>query len=134
LENDREEIIMVRVCILKSTGELFQSMTGGDTHPDPKVDDEKYASQSLDSLQQNAIDAGYKENEIEVKWVTDAEWATIRVGQRARDLGARPYTEKRKAEYPDFYEYLDGVVKGDEGQKKKYIEDCLAIKLKYPKE
>jgi hypothetical protein len=44
------------------------------------------------------------------------------------------YAEKRVAEYPDFREYLDGVVKGDQSQIDKYIADCLAIKAKYPKE
>ena len=44
------------------------------------------------------------------------------------------YVEKRAAEYPDFREYLDGIVKGDQVQIDKYIADCLAIKAKYPKE
>lgn len=41
---------------------------------------------------------------------------------------------KRASEYPDFREYLDGVVKGDNNQIQKYINDCLAVKAKYPKE
>ena len=28
---------------------------------------------------------------------------------------------------------LDAIVKGDDAQKQKYIDDCLAIKAKYPK-
>jgi len=40
----------------------------------------------------------------------------------------------RAKEYPDFKEYLDGVVKGDDAQIQKYINDCLAVKAKYPKE
>jgi hypothetical protein len=47
---------------------------------------------------------------------------------------AIPYTEKRAAEYPDFREYLDGVVKGDQAQIDKYIADCLAVKARFPKE
>jgi len=43
------------------------------------------------------------------------------------------YKRDRKAEYPDFREYLDGIVKGDEAQQQKYINDCLAVKAKYPK-
>jgi hypothetical protein len=31
----------------------------------------------LNTLKQNALNAGYKEDEIEVKWVTDEEWAAI---------------------------------------------------------
>ena len=41
---------------------------------------------------------------------------------------------KRANEYPDFKEYLDGIVKGDQEQIDKYIADCLAVKDKYPKE
>ena len=44
-----------------------------------------------------------------------------------------PYTDKRKAEYPPIEEYLDGIVKGDDAQIQKYINDCLAVKTKYPK-
>jgi hypothetical protein len=40
----------------------------------------------------------------------------------------------RANEYPDFKEYLDGIVKGDDAQIQKYINDCLAVKVKYPKE
>jgi hypothetical protein len=40
----------------------------------------------------------------------------------------------RAKEYPDFKEYLDGIVKGDDDQIQKYINDCLAVKAKYPKE
>jgi hypothetical protein len=44
------------------------------------------------------------------------------------------YQRQRAKEYPDFKEYLDGIVKGDQAQIDKYIADCLAIKTKYPKE
>ena len=40
----------------------------------------------------------------------------------------------RANEYPDFKEYLDGIVKGDDAQIQKYINDCLAVKAKYPKQ
>ncbi len=43
------------------------------------------------------------------------------------------YKESRKKEYPDFMEYIDGVVKGDEEQINSYIQKCLAVKQKYPK-
>ena len=44
------------------------------------------------------------------------------------------YQRQRTKEYPDFKEYLDGIVKGDNAQVQKYINDCLAVKAKYPKE
>jgi hypothetical protein len=43
------------------------------------------------------------------------------------------YQRDRAKAYPNFIEYLDGIVKGDEQQVQKYIEDCLAVKAKYPK-
>ena len=46
---------------------------------------------------------------------------------------SKQYQRDRAKEYPDFKEYLDGIVKGDQAQIDKYIADCLAIKNKYPK-
>ena len=43
------------------------------------------------------------------------------------------YKDKRKAEYPPFTDYLDGIAKGDQAQINKYIADCQAVKAKYPK-
>ena len=51
-----------------------------------------------------------------------------------KTLESMAYKSKRANEYPDFKEYLDGIVKGDQSQIDKYIADCLAIKAKYPKE
>ena len=43
------------------------------------------------------------------------------------------YQRKRKAEYPPYSDYLDGVVKGDQDQIDAYIAACQAVKDKYPK-
>ena len=43
------------------------------------------------------------------------------------------YKYARAKEYPSITDYIDGVVKGDQAQMDKYITDCLAVKLKYPK-
>jgi len=59
-----------RVCINKNTGKLIESQSGGDDRADLK-------EMRLTTLKQNALNAGYKEDEIEVKWVTDAEWTVI---------------------------------------------------------
>ena len=50
------------------------------------------------------------------------------------EYNSKQYQRDRQKEYPDFKEYLDGIVKGDQVQIDKYIADCLAIKTKYPKE
>jgi hypothetical protein len=60
--------------------------------------------------------------------ITDAEADALRPVQQLT------YAEKRAAEYPDFRDYLDGVVKGDQAQVQAYIDACLAVKAKYPKE
>ena len=60
---------MNRVCITKD-GKLIEMQSGGDDRPD-------LMDARLDTLKQNALDAGYKEDEIEVKWVTDEEWSQI---------------------------------------------------------
>lgn len=43
------------------------------------------------------------------------------------------YQSLRQEAYPPFTDYLDGIVKGDQAQVQKYIDDCLAVKAKYPK-
>lgn len=43
------------------------------------------------------------------------------------------YQRLRAKEYPDFKQYLDGVVKGDQEQIQAYIDACQAVKEKYPK-
>jgi len=44
------------------------------------------------------------------------------------------YQRQRAAEYPPVADYLDGLVKGDQVQMQAYIDACLAVKAKYPKE
>ena len=44
------------------------------------ADCEAIEASRLDTLRQNAINAGYAEDEIEVRWVSDEEWAVIRAG------------------------------------------------------
>ena len=49
------------------------------------------------------------------------------------EYDALDYARKRKAEYPDIYNYIDGIVKSDQAQIDKYIADCQAVKDKYSK-
>ena len=62
---------MYRVCIEKTTGKFIEMQSGG------RSENKELEAMRLDTLKQNALNAGYKENEIEVKWVTDEEWAVI---------------------------------------------------------
>jgi hypothetical protein len=50
------------------------------------------------------------------------------------EYNSNQYQRDRAKEYPEFKDYLDGIVKGDQAQIDKYIADCLAVKAKYPKE
>jgi hypothetical protein len=43
------------------------------------------------------------------------------------------YQRQRMLEYPDFTIYLDGIVKENQEQIQLYIDQCLAVKNKYPK-
>jgi hypothetical protein len=49
------------------------------------------------------------------------------------EYDTQEYQRQRAAEYPDFRDYLDGVVKGDQAQIQAYIDACNAVKAKYPK-
>lgn len=49
------------------------------------------------------------------------------------EYDAKAYQRSRAAEYPDFKDYLDGIVKGDQAQIEAYIAACQAVKNKYPK-
>ena len=62
--------------------------------------------------------------------VTDEEWAAIQEANKP----VPTYQQLRAAEYPPAADYLDGIVKGDQAQVQKYIDACLAVKAKYPKE
>jgi hypothetical protein len=127
---------MNRVCVEKSTGKLIEVQGGGGDSPE-------LMEARLDTLRQNALNAGYTEEEIEVKWVTDEEWATIEAAQRQRDLDARPYGEKRKAEYAPPGDQLDNISKvlkyliehgvdvGPDGEAQVAMSE--AVKAKYPK-
>ena len=49
------------------------------------------------------------------------------------EYAAKEYQRKRAAEYPNFTDYLDGIVKGDQEQIDTYIAACQAVNNKYPK-
>jgi len=58
----------------------------------------------------------------------DAEWE-----RQTKISELSQYKMQRMMEYPDFREYLDGIVKGDTEQVQAYIDKCNEIKAKYPK-
>jgi cobalamin biosynthesis protein CbiD len=58
---------MNRICINKKTGELIEMQSGGWT------ENKELADARLNTLKQNALNAGYAEKDIEVKWATPEE-------------------------------------------------------------
>jgi len=73
---------------------------------------------------------------------TESDWVEVTIEEinqanaikAQAEFDALPYYQKRAAEYPDFKDYLDGVVKGDQAQIDDYIAKCLEVKAKYPKQ
>ena len=76
----------------------------------------------------------------EVEWhipstapVTDTQ-IDAEIARLQAEYDSKEYQRKRALEYPDFKDYLDGIVKGDTAQVQAYIDACNAVKAKYPKE
>ena len=67
----------------------------------------------------------YDKDEQEVTYDNNAVEALV---------ASEAYKDKRATEYPLFTDYLDGIVKGDNAQVQAYIDACLAVKAKYPKD
>jgi len=65
----------------------------------------------------------------------DAQGNQVEIDLEAVNAWVDPeaYKYQRAAEYPDFKDYLDGIVKGDAAQVQAYIDACNAVKAKYPK-
>lgn len=87
----------------------------------------------------------YKDTENKLHWIDNAQYehllptGSVQISDAEADAlkpkpPAQTYAELRAAEYPDFRDYLDGIVKGDQAQVQAYIDACLAVKAKYPKE
>jgi hypothetical protein len=84
--------------------------------------------QAIHKLYPNVVtisgDVAYDKDEQEVTYDNDAVEALV---------ASEAYKDQRANEYPDFRDYLDGIVKGDDAQVQAYIDACLAVKAKYPK-
>jgi hypothetical protein len=84
-------------------------------------------------LQNDGNGAYIKEWNLDIVQPTEAQLNALE--SQANEVERLNLIKSNRAnEYPDFKEYLDGIVKGDQAQINKYIADCLAIKAKYPKE
>ena len=72
-----------------------------------------------------------------IEWIGESKFTKeeveVELGRLKLEQESKKYQELRAAEYPDFGDYLDGIVKGDQNQIEEYIQKCLAVKEKYPK-
>lgn len=97
-----------------------------------------YANREIDFLkdvilQDDGNGAYIKEWNLDIAQPTEAQLNALET--QANEVEKLNLVKANRAnEYPDFKEYLDGIVKGDDTQIQKYINDCLAVKAKYPKE
>ena len=66
--------------------------------------------------------------------ITDEEATQLNAVKQQAEFNGLSYADKRRTEYPSPLDYLDGIVKGDQAQVQAYIDACLAVKAKYPKE
>jgi hypothetical protein len=97
-----------------------------------------YANKEVDfrtevKLQDDGNGAYIKEWNLDIAQPTEAQFNALE--SQANEVERLNLIKSNRAkEYPDFKDYLDGIVKGDQAQIDKYIADCLAVKAKYPKE
>ena len=87
----------------------------------------------------NTITVNVTTGEVTQIPLTDVELAAFAQAQAIQSiqnaqLAKTQYQRDRAAEYPPMADYLDGLVKGDQAQVQAYIDACLAVKAKYPKE
>ena len=65
--------------------------------------------------------------------ITEEEAEEIKKLKYESDLNLLNYKQKRAEFYPNVFDYIDGVVKGDQVQIQAYIDACLAVKARFPK-
>ena len=74
-----------------------------------------------------------------LKWEDDPKnrptWQEVEAEmQRLQaEQDATQYQVDRANAYPSIFEYMDGVVKGDQAQIDAYIQACLDVKAQFPK-
>ena len=86
------------------------------------------------------LDDGSQNHLIQSDWVlidpSELELKTQVAGAKieAERKGKMNYAQLRASEYPQLLDYIDGIVKGNTTQMQAYIDACVAVKAKYPKE
>jgi hypothetical protein len=73
-------------------------------------------------VKHNSVPEGYD-------FIFRQEWG-LRISE---DVIHRVISTLRAESYPPMADYLDAIVKNDDDQLQKYLNDCLNVKQKYPK-
>jgi hypothetical protein len=103
-----------------------------------------FVSKAIISLRPGAQFSLVDEDYSTLQWLEPPVWeggqkkptkaeVEAEVARLQKEWEDTEYQRLRAKEYPDFKEYLDGLVKGDTEQMQAYINACLAVKAKYPK-
>ena len=92
---------MNRVCLTKD-GKLIEMQRGGDDHPD-------LMEMRLNTIKQNALNAGHLETNIEVKWVTDVEYEAIKAVDPNEIARIAEQTAKETAQLAKAQEIIDNL-------------------------
>jgi hypothetical protein len=145
---------MPRISVLKATGLLLESQsdpapldyTAADmlTADEAALPDDEIAAlatqrmdernetrraECLETLRQNAIAAGFRDDDIEVRYCDDTEVAAL---VAAANEAVKTYVDKRRAAYPSITDQLDAIWKG--GTAVDVMRATIAaVKAEFPK-
>lgn len=108
----------MRVCLNKTTGRIIESQSGGTT------------AEHLDTLKINAVNAGYNEADIVVKYMDDAEFEAMLNTQIEAE---KTYKQRRLREYGSIADQLDMLYWDKVNNTNTWIAHIANIKAKYPK-
>ena len=91
-----------------------------------------------DAIVSLAPNSEWKIFDEEIIWLSEGDTPTDAevIAEQSRlqaEFDSQQYARDRAEAYPPVTDYLDGIVKGDTAQVDKYVADCLAVKVKYPK-
>jgi hypothetical protein len=93
-----------------------------------------YKLNQSNSITRLADNASIPNDPANTDYANYLQWLSEGNTPEPADIPPEPtYQELRASAYPPAADYLDAIVKGDTVQAQAYIDECLAVKAKYPK-